>query len=401
MSGHRESALRRLIAAFALLSTLHSGEPAGADWAFHDPKRVRTFAEEFRSSPHVVACRLIERVPEGERFVGTFAVEETLSRKDQPAPTRFRAYCGQDDAIGSIFVGVGALDDELQRPTVIAAEPTTIEYAKRVLVRPKTFEARCAALFADLENPDEAIADDIVREMYRISYSGLGKVRSDLPHAKLLQWIVDERIPNRRRDQYFRLLSICGSADDLPLLKSLIEKRARKELGERDAIIAGPTAAYLAIRGEAGIPWVIDRLRGYAMEKDLHACLNGLEAVRRVEFNIAVVPKERFVGAYRALIESPYAHEVLPDLERLKDWDSLSLWTNAYDGARTIAERRNRFATTISFLQICPLPEAKRKLEELRQADAKAYDECVLQMALDRAEACAPPGKPGTPRMPW
>ncbi len=133
-----------------------------------------------------------------------------------------------------------------------------------------------------------------------------------------------------------------------------------------DAMIA----CYLILEGPAGLPLVEDLfLKNEKAEyADTYAAIM---ALRFHGTETQVFDKPRLVEAFRHMLRrAELADLVIPDLARWEDWESLPQLVELFQKADESSSWVR--VPVINYLRVCPLPEAKRQIEELSKIDPEA-----------------------------
>jgi hypothetical protein len=95
-----------------------------------------------------------------------------------------------------------------------------------------------------------------------------------------------------------------------------------------------------------------------------------------------IIPRDRLVAAVRTLLDRPkMADMVIPDLARWEDWSVMEKLVDLFKNSteETIWVR----VPVIQYLQVCPKPEAKKYIEELRKIDPDAVARAALFNEID------------------
>ncbi len=133
-----------------------------------------------------------------------------------------------------------------------------------------------------------------------------------------------------------------------------------------DALIA----AYLNLRGPEGLPMVVDLfIKNQDAEfTDTYATVMALRFHGQER---DIIPKEDLKAAMREMLDRPQlADLVIADLARWEDWSVIDRVVDLFKNADATSSWVK--VPVVNYLRACPLPEAKDKLEELRQLDPDA-----------------------------
>jgi len=107
-----------------------------------------------------------------------------------------------------------------------------------------------------------------------------------------------------------------------------------------------------------------------------------------------VLAKPRILQAFSLLFDNiQMADLVIPDFARWEDWSHLDRLTAMYKSN----EAKTSYVRTpiIRYALACPLPAAKKALEEYQQIDPGAYKRAMTSMPQPPPETAQPPAKAG------
>jgi hypothetical protein len=210
------------------------------------------------------------------------------------------------------------------------------------------------------------LSADAYDEFAKTPFDAIQSIKADLDHDQLIKWIKNTDVPANRRRLYLTLLSVCGSKKDAPFLESLLKSTDRKQKAGLDALIG----SYLTIMGPEGMPLVEelflkDKKAEYA---DTYAAIM---ALRFHGTETDVIPRKRLLQGLHHMLDRPeLADLVIVDLARWEDWTVMprlvKLFKNADEKSSWVR------VPVVRYLMACPLPEAKKALEELSKVDASA-----------------------------
>jgi hypothetical protein len=128
-------------------------------------------------------------------------------------------------------------------------------------------------------------------------------------------------------------------------------------------------AAYLTLKGEAGIPLLEERfLTDFNADEDTAETNAVISALRFHGTEVDHVPRARIAQAVRLALKHPQlADTVIPDLARWEDWtvmeELVDLFKNCDDDYSYVR------VPVVAYLHACPKPEAKQYLKELEAID--------------------------------
>jgi len=247
--------------------------------------------------------------------------------------------------------------------------PAAVEYLRAVPKLPPKGVDRLKFFQDFFENEESMLAFDAYEEFARASYAEINELKPLLPRAKLLKWIQDPDVSTNRKRLYFTLLGVCGTAEDLPLLESLISSDVNETRRGLDALVA----CYLTLKGESGLD-LIEKQFFENPKSEYVDTFAAISAIRFLATEKKDIPRERILGALHRVLDRPtLADLVIPDLARWEDWSVIDKMVELFKNSTE--ETKWVRVPVVSYLQVCPKPEAK--------ADAKP--------ALERFSA----GQPG------
>jgi len=184
-------------------------------------------------------------------------------------------------------------------------------------------------------------------------------------------WIKDPETTTTRRRLYLTMLGVCGQRQDVAMLESMITSPDEKQKRGLDAMIA----CYLMLTGADGMPLVEELfLRGEmargrkVLYQDTYAAI---QALRFHGEEASVIERRRLLSGLRHMLDRPLlADLVIPDLARWQDWTAVEPLVKLFKEAD--AESRWVRVPVVRYLQVCPLPAAKKHLQELSALDPGA-----------------------------
>lgn len=240
------------------------------------------------------------------------------------------------------------------------------------------------------EHPDSLLARDSYDEFALAPYEDVKKLKSKMHREQLMEWIRDPQISPDRKRLYYTMLGICGTEADAVEFESMIRSKDPDKRAGLDALIA----AYLMLRGEAGLALIDEQFLGNrkASYPDVYSSVmalrfHGTESDR--------IPKEAILKSMRQLIEAPdLADLVIPDLARWGDWSQIERLTELFKKSND--DNSWVRVPVVNYLRACPLPEAKERLKELELIDPKAVKRASTFFPIP-APAAQPAKKDGAP----
>jgi hypothetical protein len=268
---------------------------------------------------------------------------------------------------GSQFLVMG-----LEPPVVIWSTPYELsdqssEYVKKIVTLPKAGPERIAFFLDYLEHNNDVLKQDAYEEFARAPYEDIKAIKDKLDHDQIIAWIQSREIPASRKRLYFTMLGICDQPGDAKLLEELMQSDDRLLKAGLDAMIA----CYMTLTGSDGMD-LIDRLFISNNQAEYSDTYSAISAIRFHGDETMTIPRDRLLKSLRLMLDRPrLADLVIPDLARWEDWSVMDqlvkLHKEATDQTKWVR------VPVINYLRICPLPESKTHLEELKQLDPSAY----------------------------
>ncbi len=332
----------------------------------------QTLSEEIASMDAVVIARLVQAPPAKKDGSGTptkvvFQIDEILKGKSHLRGQRRieLLYYGKAEA-GDRFLIQGVDPPELMWSTPLKLTPRAIEYVKALPKLPPKGPQRLAFFWKHLEDREDWLARDAYDEYARAPYDAVKAAKEVFDHDQLIEWIRDGDIPASRRRLYFTLLGVCGSKADNPLLEQLLRSSEKKDKAGLDAL----AACYLTINGAEGLP-LLEELYLANTKADYAETYSVIQAIQFHGTSAKLIPKERLLVSLRLVLDRPaVADLVIPNLARWQDWSQIDRLAELF---RKADEKTTYVRLPIaSYLLACPLPQAKKRLEELEKIDPGA-----------------------------
>jgi hypothetical protein len=335
----------------------------------------QTFSEEIAASPVAVIARLTTAPPPSQGSAladelpkAKFTIVETLKGEKQlaGAPEFQVAFFG-GEPVGTTFLAMASTDGEnLVWSTPIRMDDRGRKYLIEAIKLPAEGADRLAFFQEYLEDKNEMLARDAYDEFAKAPYATVKELKERMHRDKLRAWIADPNVTPSRRRLYLTMLGVSGQAEDCQQLESLMQEKDRQKKLGLDAIIA----AYLTLKGASGMPLVEDLFLKNA-DADYTETYAAIMALRFHGQEEQVIPREALLAGLRTMLDRPQlADLVIPDLARWEDWSAVdrlvTLFKSADDNTAWVR------VPVIKYLQACPLPEAKSRLDELAKIDPEA-----------------------------
>lgn len=388
----RMSSLRIGAAAIVVISAIFGGarsSSAQGDCGIFG-LRPNTLAQDIADNDCVVLCRPVAGPqPAGDGVVAAEGVEyltfetteivkgaDLLARRmGTKAPYRFSTWRHKQPPGVSTYLAFGFNDEEtlFQLGSAIPVNEREIDYVRRLQKIPAKGTERLFSLLPDLGTADELIAVDVQQEIENFSFAEIRAAAAQLPVAKVRACLGDPNATKQARRNALRMLCACGSKDDLPLLRTLIESSEKRAGYWRDLAIG----CYLHLGGEEALSWIERKyFRSYTGE--FHEAYEAIVGLRFVQREAGGVSAERAVKTFRLLLDVPkLADLIVPDLMRLQDWDSTPRVVKLFRDATTSQTEYSRVPVLL-FLRRSPRDDAKTYLAELTTLDPEAARHAAL-----------------------
>jgi hypothetical protein len=343
-----------------------------------------TFAEEIAANDIAVIAKLEQRPEEpttsaskspfpgpagAEARKCKFTITRILKGEDKlGASEEFEAlYFGQEP-IGSEFLVFAAIIED--KPpiwrTPIALSERGVDYILKMTELPEAGADRLAFFQEFLEDADPLLATNSYDEFARAPYADVIALGPRMHREKLRDWAQNVEVSSSRRRLYLTMLGVCGNAEDAEVLEGMIKSTERDHKVALDALVA----AYLNLRGPEGLPMIVDL---FIKDKDAEFT-DTYATVMALRFHGQerdVISKEDLKAAMREMLDRPQlADLVIADLARWEDWTVIDRVVDLFKNADATSAWVK--VPVVNYLRACPLPEAKDKLEELRQLDPDA-----------------------------
>lgn len=299
--------------------------------------------------------------------LASFKVEKILSGEAllKPEQSVQATYFGPGKS-DKRFLLMGVDPKELVWSSPLPLSPEAEDYIVKIKSLPEDPVDRLDFYQKFFEHPDSLLARDCYDEFALAPYSDVVKLKDRMNREQLLSWVQDtSRSPDRKR-LYFTMLGICGREEDAELFETMITSSNPDDRAGLDALIA----AFLALRGESGLPLIEERF--FRNSKTQYAEIySAVTALRVLGTEGVGIPKESITKAMHSLLERPdLADLVIPDLARWGDWSQLDKLCDLFEHATD--ENNWVRMPVVNYVRACPLPEAKEKLKRLEEIDPAA-----------------------------
>ena len=346
-----------------------------------------TFAEQIKSNDVVVIAKLIEIPepvvdPDAELPKSVFEITDVIKGNDVVGTgMQVRSLLVGRYPIGNEFLIMGVDPPNVSWSTPMKASKRVVTYLQKIQSLPKTGPKRLEFFQKYFEDKESVLAFDAYDEFAAAPYEDVVALKDKMDHPQLVKWIKDKNTSTNRRRLYLTMLGICGDETDIAMLEEFIKSGDRKKQAGLDALIA----AYLKLKGEAGLDLIVDKFLKPQEGVEYVDTLAAVTALRILGTEIEAIPKDRIVAAMRTLLDRPeIADMVIPDLARWEDWSVMDKLVKLFKEAD---EDTSWVRVPIaSYLRACPKPEAKEHIAALQKIDPQAIERADFFLGLSEED---------------
>lgn len=362
-----------------------------------------TFSEEIASSAVAVVAKMTKAAPPQkltpsgtpdptEPSKARFEIVEVLKGQEHLGQTRsFEAIYFGEAPVGGTFLVMGLDPPQINWATPIAANQRVVTYVRNGMKLPKEGPDRLVYFMQFFEDSDEMLSRDCYDEFARAPYAEIKKIKDQMPHAKLVEWIKNPQVQASRRRLYLTFLALCGTQPDAQMLEDMMKSKDDRAKRALDAMVA----AYLTLKGPAGLP-LIEELFLKNKDAEYTETYAAIQALRFHGQEETVVPRERLAQSLRLMLERPQlADIVVPDLARWQDWSVMPKLVELFKKAD---EQTSWIRVpVINYLRACPDPKAKTYIAELEKIDPDAVKRANTFFPFGAGAKPAAGSKPAAP----
>jgi hypothetical protein len=387
----------KLFASIALLTVLVSMPMLSRGCPFCSAVSM-TFCEEIGQTDVAVFAKLVGTPPPSN--------DESQNASSSLEPSKFQIIevlkgadlIGKEKFFETLYFGAEPIGKEFlvmainEKPKLAWATPITITpavkpYIKTALTLPKEGADRLVFFQDYLEGTEEMLARDAYDEFAKAPYKDVVGLKGRMKHDQLVAWIKDPKVTASHRRLYLTMLGVCGTKKDADMLEEMLKDDGPAGKSGMDAL----AAAYLTLKGPDGVALIEDE---FLKNKDAEytETYAAIMAIRFHGQEETIIPKQRLIQALRYMLDRPQlADLVIPDLARWEDWGSMDklvqLFKDSEDDTGWVR------VPVINFLRACPLPGAKKHLEELAKIDPESVKRANSFFPLGGGVAPAAEGK--------
>ncbi|MEX2561582.1 MAG: hypothetical protein WD403_16780, partial [Pirellulales bacterium] len=366
----------------------------GSLWACPFCNSIKmTLAEEIDQAEVAILAEVVDQPPAAVKIAADdaddlplatadsaeaeFKIKKVLKGADALGKTRRirTLYFGQQPK-GTLFLILGVDPKNIAWSTPTALSERAADYVANLNELPPSGADRLDFFQKYFEDEDRILAEDAYEEFAKASYNDVKQLRERMDRAKLLDWIRDPNVAATRRRLYLTMLGICGTGQDADMLEAMLKGDDRRARTALDAMIA----CYVTLKGPAAMD-VVDQLFFKDSKAEYTSSYSAIMAVRFLDQETEVVPRERLTQSLRHLLDRPQlADLVIPDLARWQDWSVMDKLVTLFKEATE--ENSWVRVPVINYLMACPHPEAKRHLDELGKIDPDAVKRASFFLPL-------------------
>lgn len=281
------------------------------------------------------------------------------------------------------FLLMGVDPPDLLWSSPLPVSDTAVKYVESINSLPEESIKRLEFFMQFLEHEESLLARDAYDEFASAPYGEIKQLKQKMDREQLLSWIKDTNLPPDRKRLYLVMLGVCGKPADAELLEELL----RSEDPNRRAGLDSMIACYVTLKGASGLP-LIDELFLKNKQSQYADTYAAIMALRFHGTEGGIVEKERVLESMRLILDRPeLADLVIPDLARWEDWSQIEKLAELFKSA----DEKSSWVRVpvINYLRSCPLPEAAKQLEELKELDPAAYKRATSFFPVPKASSGA------------
>lgn len=327
----------------------------------------QTLRQEMESMDVVAIATLVDDGREEIDGSASFKVQQIL-KGDQ--------YVKVGDAFSATYFGPGKSDKpfllqgvdprELVWSSPVPLSKDAEGYVTKLLSLPEDAVGRLKFFQEYFEHEDTLLSRDCYDEFAITPYEDILKLKEHMKHDSFVKWVKDPAMPPDRKRLYYTLLGVCGTKDDPAWMEEMIKSTKPEDRAGLDSLIA----AYLNLKGEDGLPVIVDLF----LKNPDSQYVDIFAAVMALRFHSTegkALKKENVAKAMVTLLDRPdLADLVIPDLARMEDWSQLDRLTQLFKEANE--DNAWIRMPIVNYARACPLPEAKERLKEMEEVDPAA-----------------------------
>ncbi|QDV27521.1 hypothetical protein Q31a_59100 [Aureliella helgolandensis] len=282
---------------------------------------------------------------------------------------------------GQHFLIMGVDPPDLLWSSPLPVSDLALDYIRAIPALPEASVERLNFYLKYLEHEESLLARDAYDEFASAPYPELKQLKDSLNRPQLLEWIKDTGLPPDRKRLYLVMLGIAGEPADADLLEGMLRSDDANQRAGLDAMIA----CYATLKGADGLK-LIDELFLSNKKSQYADTYAAIMALRFHGTDGGVLPKKRVLESMRLILDRPeLADLVIPDLARWEDWTQVDRMVNLFKSADDKSSWVR--VPVINYLRACPLPEAAKELEALKELDPAAFKRATSFFPIPRPAA--------------
>jgi len=299
-------------------------------------------------------------------------------------------YFGRAEA-GESFLIMGIDPPELLWSSPLQLSDKAIEYVDQVTkLSEDDGVGRLKFFIQHLADTDPILARDVYDEFASASYADMLQLKESYDRTWLLESVQDVDLPPDRRRLYLVMLGICGQPQDADELEKMLRSDDPNQRSGLDALIS----CYVSLKGAEALK-LVNELYLINRDSTYADTYSAIMALRFHGTDGGVVERQAVADSLRIMLErSELADLVIPDLARWEDWTVINkvaeLFKKADDKSSWVR------VPVINYLRACPLPEAAKVLEELKEIDPVAFRRATQFFPVPQ-----PAGPESSSSLPW
>jgi hypothetical protein len=249
--------------------------------------------------------------------------------------------------------------------------------AKQPMGKPEDSAERLRYYFKHLNDPETEIAADAFKEWATASNREVGLVASKLQPEELRSWLLDPKTPSHRLSLYGFLLGACGNDRDADLLRRFILNPDERMGPALDGLLAG----YIKLNEREG--WKLtkqilgDEKRPFTQRHSILRMLRFYHGFQPEQTRQHLVDCSATMLGQADLLDLAIDH-----LRQWQLWD-LTPRVLALFGTKEASAPISKRAI-VRYALVCPQPEAKRFIEQLKAKDPELVQDVLEAMQFDK-----------------
>lgn len=195
--------------------------------------------------------------------------------------------------------------------------PSAVQYMTGVLsLKDKPTAERLVFFLKYMNDPDPSIATDAFMEFGYADYKDMRPIAEKASRKSLIEWLQDPGLALSRLGLYASILGHCGNADDVKVLKNILEDPKRRYSGGIDGVLAG----IILLDHEGGWRYLTEAMSN--PNKDFMIRHAALRTARFFwEYRSDVIDRQKVAATTAKMLEQPdICDMVIEDLRKWSYW---------------------------------------------------------------------------------